>query len=108
MFLVGVITCIFVFSRKLVPDPIQNLKNADYFIFSPNGVISTFPFIISSYMYQPMIPTVYKNLENRNLRRMEKVVLRGTNGAVIIYIMIAVFGYLTFVNNEEQLSILHK
>ena len=59
-------------------------------------------------MYQPMIPTVYKNLENRNLRRMEKVVLRGTNGAVIIYIMIAVFGYLTFVNNEEQLSILHK
>lgn len=90
----------------MVPDPMYNLENASYFNFSFTGIISTFPFIISSYMYQPMIPAIYKNLENRNLKRMEKVVLRGSYGAVFLYILIAVFGYLTFAGNEEQLQVL--
>lgn len=55
-----------------------------------------------------MVPTIYKNLEKRNLSRMEKVLIRGTYSSVILYLMIAVFGYLTFVNNEKQLLILEK
>ena len=108
LFLVGVITCIFIFDRTIVPQPIESLKVASYFKFSPDGMITTFPFIIYSYMYQPMVPTIYKNLEKRNLSRMEKVLIRGTYSSVILYLMIAVFGYLTFVNNEKQLLILEK
>mmetsp|Transcript_16583 Transcript_16583/g.16264 ORF Transcript_16583/g.16264 Transcript_16583/m.16264 type:complete len:92 (-) Transcript_16583:332-607(-) len=57
-------------------------------------------------MYQPMIPAIYKNLENRNMQRMEKVVYIGSFGAVFLYILISVFGYLSFSTNPEQLEIL--
>jgi amino acid permease len=106
IFLVIVITMIFLTSRVVVPDPMYNLQSASYVKVSFSGIFSSFPFIISSYMYQPMIPAIYKNLENRNLKRMEKVVLRGSYGAVFLYVLIAVFGYLTFAGNEEQLQIL--
>ena len=39
---------------------------------------------------------------------MEKVVLRGSYGAVFLYILIAVFGYLTFTSDEVQLKILQE
>lgn len=107
-FLVFVIVFIFWLSRKIVPDPVQNFEEAKYFTLTWNGVISTFPFVISSYMYQPMVPAIYKNLDNRNIERMEKVLLRGSYGAVFLYILIAVFGYLTFANNDEQLAILQE
>ena len=107
IFLVVVIWLIFILGREVVPDPIKNLEDADYINISFSGIFSTFPFIISSYMYQPMIPAIYKNLENRNMKRMEKVLLYGSSGAVFLYILISVFGYLTFVNNSEQLEILH-
>jgi amino acid permease len=99
---------IFIFSRVVVPDPVENIKVADYAKFSFSGIFSTFPFIISSYMYQPMIPAIYKNLERPNFRRMEKVVLRGSYGAVFMYILIAVFGYLTFAGDSEQLDVLKR
>ena len=99
---------IFFTSRVIVPDPIDNFEEAEYLKFSFPAVIATFPFIISSYMYQPMIPAIYKNLENRNMRRMEKVVYLGSFGAVFLYVLIAVFGYLTFTNNPEQLELLRK
>ena len=108
VFLVWVITLIFIFSRVVVPDPVENIKVADYAKFSFSGIFSTFPFIISSYMYQPMIPAIYKNLERPNFRRMEKVVLRGSYGAVFMYILIAVFGYLTFAGDSEQLDVLKR
>ena len=57
-------------------------------------------------MYQPMIPAIYKNLERRNFKRMEKVVLRGSYGAVFISILIAVFGSLTFTSSPDQLKLL--
>lgn len=89
-----------------MPDPVLNLEKASYVNISFSGLYSTFPFIISAYMYQPMIPAIYKNLERRNFKRMEKVILRGSYGAVFLYILIAVFGYLTFTDRPEQLAIL--
>ena len=106
IFLVVVIFWIFIFNKELVPLPMDNFRNANYSNVSLSSVYTAFPFIISSYMYQPMVPAIYKNLENRNLERMGKVLLRASYGAVFLYIIIAVFGYLTFVGNSEQLSIL--
>lgn len=106
IFLVIVIFCLFLFDKNLVEEPMENIKNANYSNISFSSIYSAFPFIISSYMYQPMVPAIYKNLERRNLRRMGKVLYRGSYGAVLLYIIIAVFGYLTFVGKNEQLQIL--
>lgn len=108
LFLVCVIIGVFVFSRIVVPNPVQNIKEAEYFNVSFSGIFSAFPFIISSYMYQPMVPAIYKNLERRNYRRMKKVISIGSYGAVLMYILIAVAGYLTFVGRPDQLKILAK
>ncbi|CAI2366603.1 unnamed protein product [Moneuplotes crassus] len=106
IFLVIVICCIFFFDKAVVPDPLDNITEANYLDFSFASLFTSFPFIISSYMYQPMIPAIYKNLENRNMQRMEKVVYIGSFGAVFLYILISVFGYLSFSTNPEQLEIL--
>jgi amino acid permease len=108
LFLVIVIVMVFIFSRVIVPDPMENINHATYFKFSVSGIFTTFPFIISSYMYQPMIPAIYKNLERASFRRMEKVVLRGSYGAVFLYMLIAVFGYLIFSQDNDEMIILNE
>jgi len=89
---------VFFCNRKLVPHPIENIKKAELAIFDFNGVVSTFPLIIFAYMYQVNIPSIYYELERRNYKSMSKVVSYGSIGAVILYIMVGIFGYLTFVD----------
>ena len=57
-------------------------------------------------MYQPNIPIVYRELERKNYRRMEKVIVRGSGSVVFLYILAAAFGYLGLVGNPEYLKIL--
>lgn len=57
-------------------------------------------------MYQPNIPIVYRELERKNYRRMEKVIVRGSGSVVFLYILAAAFGYLGLVGNKEYLQIL--
>ena len=89
------------FDRKFVPNPIERFGQASYFTIQLSGVTSSFPLIIFAYMYQVNIPTIYKELEKRQHNRMCKVVKYGTVSACILYIVIGVFGYLTFVGNSE-------
>lgn len=63
-----------------------------------NGVVSSFPFIIFAYMYQVNIPQLYTELEKRNHRQMSKVLIGGTFVAVLLYIIVGVWGYVTFVD----------
>jgi len=42
---------------------------------------------------------IYYELERRNQKQMGKVVSRGTVGAVILYVVVGIFGYLTFINS---------
>lgn len=59
--------------------------------------------ILFAYMYQVNIPMIYYELERRNQKRMSKVVSRGSIGGIFIYASVGIFGYLTFVNNEDEL-----
>ena len=62
------------------------------------GVVSSFPLIIFAYMYQVNIPMIYTELEKREYHQMSKVLIFGTIGAVVLYIIVGVWGYATFVN----------
>ena len=64
-------------------------------------MVSSFPLIIFAYMYQVNIPMIYKELELRQQIEMSRVLKYGTLGAVILYITIGIFGYLTFVDNPN-------
>lgn len=46
-----VIVLEFLIDKNVVPDPIENFRNAELFIFSSNGLIETIPFIIFLYMF---------------------------------------------------------
>ena len=49
-------------------------------------------------MYQVNIPMIYTELEKRNSKQMSKVLCFGTVGAVFLYIIVGVWGYVTFVD----------
>jgi amino acid permease len=48
----------------------------------------------------------YKELEDRSLRRMTKVTTRHIQSCSALYIFIAVFGYITFVNADPEKNLL--
>jgi len=48
-------------------------------------------------MYQTNIPMIYKELAKKNLKNMEKVLIVGTIGATICYLIAGIFGYVTFI-----------
>ena len=64
-------------------------------------MVSSFPLIIFAYMYQVNIPQLYTELEKRNQTQMSKVIVIGTIGAVILYIIVGVWGYVTWVNYSD-------
>jgi len=47
---------------------------------------------------------IYSELESRNSKQMSKVLIFGTIGAVILYVIVGVWGYATFVNNASGIS----
>jgi amino acid permease len=47
-------------------------------------------------MYQPNTPAIYTELKQRNLTNIKKVLFSGTLLASICYIMVGMFGYVTF------------
>jgi sodium-coupled neutral amino acid transporter 11 len=62
------------------------------------------PLIIFAYMYQVNIPLIYYELERRNAGTMAKVLVRGSLAAVVLYAMVGVFGYLTFVHTPDVIT----
>lgn len=54
-------------------------------------------------MYQVNIPSIYFELERRNYHTMSRVLIKGTIAAVILYALIGIFGYLTFIDNPDAL-----
>lgn len=71
--------------------------------FSAYGIFSSVPLIIFAFMYQLNMPSIYTELRNKSYARMNKVTIRGTNVAMVIYILTGIFGYLTFVKTPNVL-----
>lgn len=97
---------LFFVDRKLVPDIGESFKKASYFNVSYEGLTYAVPYIVFAFMYQPNIPIVYRELIDRNYRRMAKVVVRGSFSVIILYILACVFGYLGLVSRPDLLAVL--
>lgn len=55
-------------------------------------------------MYQVNIPLIYFELERRNQKTMSSVLLKGSVSAVILYTLVGIFGYLTFVHTPDVIT----
>jgi amino acid permease len=64
-------------------------------------VIEIIPFIIFLYMYQSLLPQAYKELNNRRICKMDKVVIRASAGIILVYLPVGFFGYLTFADKLD-------
>jgi len=83
-----------------------NIKNALYFKITYQGIVDAVPFVVYAFMYQPNIPMIYRELENKNYKRMGKVIYRGSGSTVLMYVVAATFGYLGLVHDPERIRIL--
>ena len=99
---------LFFVDRKLVPDMGESLSKASYFNISYEGLTYAVPYIVFAFMYQPNIPIVYRELIDRNYRRMAKVVVRGSGSVIILYILACIFGYLGLVARPDLLQVLNE
>lgn len=102
IYLVFAVFFVFWLNKTIVKDPSANWNNENVklFNFSFTGIVSSMPLIIFAYMYQVNIPQIYFELERRNYKTMSKVVYFGTFLAVIMYVLIGIFGYITFTNGQ--------
>jgi amino acid permease len=66
-----------------------------------DGIFNSIPLIIFSYMYQPLIPAIYHELKEKTLPNMNSVLIIGTTIASVIYILVGMFGYITFTMNAD-------
>lgn len=88
----------------VTPDQGGNWKRARLMHFSVNGVFGSFPLVIFAFLYQPNIPSIYMELNNKSLATMDKVLTRGSLICVIIYILVGVMGYATFSDQPEEME----
>eukprot|EP00347_Sterkiella_histriomuscorum_P013193 403365653 len=96
IFTVFVIVYEFFMNDIVVPDKISQIRHVQWFIFEWDRIVESIPFIVFLYMYQGIIPQMYKELDRRSLNRMDRIILRSSYGIVLIYLVIGIFGYLTF------------
>lgn len=59
-------------------------------------------------MYQPLIPAIYHELNNKSVQKMDKILYMGTIMASVAYIMCGVFGYVTFSNHKNVEALMEK
>ena len=66
--------------------------------------MSSVPLIIFAYMYQVNIPLIYYELERRDKKAMGRVLLSGSVAAIVLYALVGIFGYLTFVHDDQVIT----
>lgn len=80
----------------VVPDYAKKLESAVLFNITLKGSIETIPFIMFMFMYQTVLPQLYKELKEKSLHKMEGIIRRASSGMIGVYFVVGIFGYLTF------------
>ncbi len=95
--LTALVLVIELFSNKeVVPNLQTKLEHIEWVKFDEKALLEVVPFVVFLYMYQGMLPQLYRELDRRSLNRMDKVMYRSSVGSVLIYLLAATVGYLTF------------
>ena len=58
--------------------------------------------MIFAYMYQPNVPCIYRELKKQTFANMFTVMLSGSCIVVVIYMVAATFGYITWAGSPEE------
>lgn len=85
---------LFVSDRALVPSIGDSVAGANYFETTLGKMSRAIPFIVFSYMYQPVVPVIYTELKNRSRSKMRQILACGSVFVIFVYIIDAAFGYL--------------
>ena len=59
---------LFFTDKSLVPNIGENIKRAEYFTVSLKGIASSVPFVVFAFMYQPAVPMIYNELNERTTK----------------------------------------
>ena len=97
------------FDRNVTPDLGHNLViSAENFDISALGIITSFPLIVFSFMYQPNLPAMYQELQQRDFRNMKIILWTSTTIAVASYCLAGYFGFASFASYPDVDSIMLK
>lgn len=104
IFFVSFLTLVVIieFFNPNIADSKTNYDNAVYFDIT--GFFSTFPISIFSFTCHSNVLDVYQELQRKSRRRMSKVLSRVMMVALLLYVLVGVFGYLTFATQTYQLT----
>ena len=97
---------LFFWDKSLVPDISKNIVDAKYFVTSLSGIAEAMPYILFSYMFQPIVPIIYSELKNKSKFKMRKILTIGSIFVITIYVLDSTFGYLCLVNQQPLLNTL--
>lgn len=76
-----------------------------YFVFNSRTAY-TIPILAFAFVCHPEVLPIYSELENRSRKRMQNVSNLSITGMLIMYLLAALFGYLTFYGEVED-ELLH-
>lgn len=85
-----------------ISDISKNYDQANYFKIT--GFLTTFPIAIFSFTCHSNVLDVYYELQRKSRRRMGKVLSRVMIIALVLYVLVGVFGYITFSTDTDQLT----
>ena len=97
---------VFFTDRSLVPNIGESIQKAEYFTVSISGISSSIPFVIFAFMYQPTVPIIYNELNNKTTSGMRKVLILGSITVIFLYILSSTFGYLGVIAKTTLLDTL--
>ncbi|XP_067420254.1 sodium-coupled neutral amino acid symporter 2 [Emydura macquarii macquarii] len=103
-------TLVHLANAALLHGPEQNMTNDDmcrpkYFVFNSQTVYAV-PILTFSFVCHPAILPIYEELKGRSRRRMMNVSNVSFFAMFVMYLLTALFGYLTFYGNVEA-ELLH-
>lgn len=70
-------------------------------LFRPEGVFQSLPIFSLAYACQCQLFVVYDSLEDPSVKRMESIVFSSVKIVTVVYCLVAIFGYTTFMDSVQ-------
>ena len=96
----------FFIDKSLVENPASNIKEVKLWSVNYNGLMTSIPFVVFAFLYQPNMPMIYKELQVQTYQQMKLVTFGGSLFSVALYILVSWFGYLIMVDTSLGVNIL--
>ena len=79
----------FFIDKSLVENPASNIKEVKLWSVNYNGLMTSIPFVVFAFLYQPNMPMIYKELQVQTYQQMKLVTFGGSLFSVALYILVS-------------------